>query len=168
MSNLLLANPAKRKAARKKAPAKRRAISTKAKTAVRRRRNPAARKNSIVTDVMDAGIGAGGAIAVDLVLAKFGTYIPEDMKSEYMQPVLQGAISLGLGFAVTKLLKNKALGSKLAKGGLTVAMYKMGAPMAKDALGLGGLEYGALDGLEYGALNGMGYAGVAQSYNRVA
>ncbi len=114
-----------------------------------------------MNDVMDAGIGAGGAIAVDVVLEKFGSYIPADLMSEQMQPAIQGAVSLGLGMAVGKFMKNKALGRKIAQGGMTVAMYKLGAPIAMDAVGMAGFETGSLNGFETGSL---GYISPAQVY----
>lgn len=156
MANLLLANPKKRKAKRKTT---RKAVAKK--TTVRRRKNPAARKG-LMTDVIDAGIGAGGAIAVDVVLDKFGSYIPTDLMSEQLQPAIQGLVSLGLGMAAGKFMKNKALGRKIANGGMTVAFYKIGAPIAMDAVGsMAGFESGSLNGFETGSL---GYISPAQVY----
>lgn len=127
MASLMLVNPRKRRAKRKtarKAPSIARRVKTVYKKATRKyRRNPigGSGKTNMVNQIKNAAIGAGGAVAVDILLAKLP--IPANMKTGTMRAATQGMLSVGLGMAVAKFGKNKALGVALAEGGLTVALH---------------------------------------------
>lgn len=141
MAQLMLVNPAKR---RRKSPAKKRrtGIVTRAKSTVstglkkiRRsyRRNPID-KSAVFDQFKDGAIGAAGALAVDVAMAKLP--IPASLKTGQMKPIIQGLVGIGIGMAVSKFGKNKSLGRQLAGGAVTVSLYNAGRQMLAPTLGL--------------------------------
>lgn len=166
MAQLLLANPRKRRAkravAKRKTPTRRRTVSAVTTTKVTRRRykrNPSPR---LMQQVQGAAVGAAGALAVDVLMAKL-PMIPANMKSGVMGSAMQGIISIGLGMAASKF-GNKKLGAQLADGGLTVALHGAMKSAAAPALGLNGFSDNGLLGFDSGLLgfqtlddDGMGF-----------
>lgn len=127
MAHLMLVNPKKRKSVkRRKNPItiKRRSLSAVKHHAPKRhkryKRNPIS-SHGVMGQIKNASIGAAGALAVDIAMTKLP--IPAQFRNGAMLHVAQGLVSLGLGMAVSKFGKNKALGMQLADGGLTVAIY---------------------------------------------
>lgn len=142
MAHLMLVNPKKRRKSSAAKPAKRvkRRKVSYAKNPIQRKHHRRYRRNpisggGIVGQLKNSAIGAAGALAVDVAMAKLP--IPVQYKSGPMLHVAQGLISLGLGFAVAKFGKNKTLGMQLAEGGLTVAMYAAARTTLAPSLGLG-------------------------------
>lgn len=142
MASLMLVNPRKRKASKKrrKNPIAKRASHHARKPIAhkkhrRYRRNPI-ESSGIVSQVKSASIGAAGALAVDVILAKVGKNLPLSMQSGAALNLAQGVISLGIGIAVAKLGKNKKLGMELANGGLTVALYNAARTTIGKSVGL--------------------------------
>lgn len=147
----MLVNPRKRRKAstkkRRVTRAKRRrnpgtslAVNPRKRRGVRRyRRNPIG-GNDIMSQLQNAAIGAGGALAVDVALAKLP--IPANLKAGPALPAVKGAISIGLGMLVSKFAKKRALGKALAEGGLTVAMHDVAKPMVSRFIpgGLNGVD----------------------------
>jgi hypothetical protein len=127
MASLMLVNPRKRRAKRKtarKAPSIARRVKTVYKKAARKyRRNPigGSSRTNLTAQIKNAAIGAGGAVAVDILMAKLP--LPANLKTGTMRSATQGLVSVGLGMAVAKFGKNRALGIALAEGGLTVALH---------------------------------------------
>lgn len=180
----LLINPAKRKAKKtaKRKPIRARVRSTVSRVAkkVRRyRRNPIAAKTGIMDQLMGAAVGAGGAVAVDIVMAK-APFLKDQTGT--MRTVLQGAASIGLGMAVAKFGKNKRLGLQVATGGLTVALHKIAYDQVKKSVpslnlaGDGLLGYEELNGsllgwedldgeLEDGAMGWLSPAPVSNGFD---
>jgi len=79
------------------------------------------------------------------------------MQTGVARNAVQGAISLGIGMAVAKLGKNKALGVKLAEGGLTIALHDgMKSMLAGKIPGLAGIQDLSGDLLGMGDLLGDG------------
>jgi hypothetical protein len=127
MAHLMLVNPAKRK--KRKSVAKRSRVVRRKRAAVGYAKNPVRarkyRRNPIsggmIGQVKSAGIGAAGALAVDILMQKLP--IPLSMRTGPLKHVAQGIVSLGLGFLVAKVGKNRSIGTQLADGGLVIAMY---------------------------------------------
>jgi hypothetical protein len=139
MAELMLVNPkkrrAKRKATKRKTPARRRAAApAKRKVTRRRRRNPIA-TTGIMAQVQNAAIGAAGAVVTDIAMAKL-PMIPENMKTGNVGALTKGAVAVGLGMLVSKVMKNRKLGVQIAEGGLTVAMHTVAAGVVGDKLGI--------------------------------
>lgn len=167
MAQLLLANPRKRRAkrttAKRKAPARRRTAVSVTSTKVTRRRykrNPSPR--GIMGQVQGAAVGAAGALAVDVLMAKL-PMIPATMKTGVMGSAVQGAVSIGLGMIVGKFA-NKKLGTQIADGGLTVALHGAMKSAVGPSVGLSGYDDNGLLGFDSGLLgfqtfdnDGMGY-----------
>lgn len=173
MAQLLMVNPRKRR----KAPAKRRKTATKAvaRPAPRRRRraaparskrvyrrNPIARGNNIVTQVKNSAIGAAGALGVDIAFAKLP--IPDAMRTGMMAPAARGLVSLGIGMAVGKVMKNKKLGTQLAEGGITVALHDLMKSQVTKVMPLGGYDDGLL-GFPSDGLLGMEDLGLGRIFS---
>lgn len=137
MASLMLVNPRKRRKsrARKSVAAKVRTVYRSAKKAVARkkyRRNPiGGGRVDLINQVKNAAIGAGGALAVDILMAKLP--LPATLQTGTMRTATQGLVSVALGMAVAKVAKNKSLGVALAEGGLTVALHGVMKGMANNA-----------------------------------
>jgi hypothetical protein len=170
MAKITVANPSRRPSKRrttKRKTTKRRSPSRgvavrKSSTPVRRRRNPARRRSSIMQQVQTSAVGAGGALAVDIAMQKL-PFIPENLRTGPMAAATKGAVSVGIGMLVGKFMKNKRLGEQLASGGMTVALYDAAKGMIGPSLGLG--DYDSLLGLgDYSEL--LGYQSMnTDSYN---
>lgn len=151
MAQLMLVNPKKRRKSRK-AKARRRSpsralASVTRKTIRRYRRNPI-KKNDMVQTFTGGAIGAAGALAVDVAMAKLP--IPANLTTGNLAPITKGFVGIGLGMLVSKVGKNKKLGEQLAGGAVTVALYNAGRQMIGPSLGLAGYDDGLLgwdDGL---------------------
>lgn len=166
MSQLMLVNPRKRRkskavAVKRKTPARRRvssAVSTVKKTISRYRRNPSPRAGNIVETVKNGAIGAGGAIAAEILLSKLP--VPAEFKSGNMAIVASALASVGVGVLVAKVTKKPHIGKLMAQGGVTVAMHGAMRSMVKGPMGLSGLNgYYEFEPSMAGYYedNGMGY-----------
>lgn len=159
MAQLLLANPRKRRArratAKKAAPARRRRRSVLATTTTkvtrrRYKRNPSPR--GIMGQVQGAAVGAAGALAVDVAMAKLP--IPANLRTGVMGSAMQGVVSIGLGMIVGKFA-NKKLGTQIADGGLTVALHGAMKSAVGPSVGLAGYDDNGL--LGWGDSGLLGY-----------
>lgn len=148
MAELMLVNPKKRTRRKSRrrmgfSRVKRRSPSRSIATRkVRRyRRNPI--KKSMIMDTVKTGaIGAAGALATDVAFAKLP--LPANLKSGTMGAVTKGLVGVGLGMAVAKFGKQRALGRDLANGAVTVALYNAGKSAIGPSLGLSGMDDGLL------------------------
>lgn len=143
MAKLMMVNPRKRRTTRRRKAAtpvrrRRRTTSRRKSPARRYRRNPIARKTGVMTQVQNAAIGAAGAIGVDFAFAKLP--IPANLKTGMLAPATKGAVSLGLGMVVSKVMKNKKLGTQIAEGGITVALHDLMKQQIGGAIGLSGVD----------------------------
>lgn len=128
MAQMLLVNPAKRRTKRKarsKTPSIRRRARAKVasvKTTVRKyRRNPSPRGLNGAMDTMkDGAIGAAGAVATEVLLSKIP--LPPNLMSGNAKTAVSALASVGVGMLVSKY-GNRAMGKKMAQGGVTVALH---------------------------------------------
>ncbi len=127
ISNLRARTTATRRASPRR-PARRMSNPRRRRFALRRRRNPirlGGVASTLMTQVKDAVIGAGGAIAIDLAFAKLAPMLPATL-----QPV---AGSVGAGDAVKAIFTviagkvldrpTRGMARKAALGALTVQMH---------------------------------------------
>lgn len=145
MASLMMVNPRSR---RRKATTKRRSVRrAPARRVTRRRRNPiGSRKNDLMSQIQNAAVGAGGALAVDIAMSKLP--IPANLKAGPALPAVKGAIAVGLGMLVSTVGKKRALGKQLAEGGLTVALHDVAKPMLSN-MGLAGYDDDDLQGYNF-------------------
>jgi hypothetical protein len=171
MAKLMLVNPKKRKKAKRRSVAKRKAprrITRYSKSPVKRRRNPSSRGTGVFNQVKNAGIGAAGALAVDVAMSKLP--IPANFTATpTMAAATQGVVSIALGMLIAKFGKKRDLGRKISEGGLTVALHGMGKGLIGPSIGLSSYDGGLL-GYDDGLLGfqsqnqgGMGYYNPAPS-----
>lgn len=182
MAQLLMVNPRERRKASKTKSRRRSSggLLARAKSAVSRvrrryRRNPiGGMGNTAMTQFKDGAIGAAGALAVDVIFSKLP--LPANLKTGAVGSIVQGFVGVGLGMAVAKFGKNRALGHKLAQGAVTISLYNAGKRMVGPALGLAGVDDGMLGFDDQGMLGyseldtGMGWyspAPVSEPYNSV-
>ena len=169
MSQLMLVNPrkrrTKRKTARKTVAVRRRRSNpvTKLTRRTKYRRNPIPKMGGVVNTLKDGAIGAVGAVASEIVLSKLP--LPAQMATGNGRVAASALVSIGIGMAVAKFGKNKALGHTMAKGGVTVALHSIirGAASNIPGVGLSGYSDGLL-GMEDGLL-GMGYYDAAPTFD---
>lgn len=163
---LLLINPRKRRKARKsgKRRARRsarrsnpvRALRTRSRkrrspvrayrSRARRRRNPISLRGmsgGLMTQAMDAGLGAGGALLNDALL----TYVPVPavMKTGLPALLMQVVGAFGVGY-LASFVVGKQRGARMAEGALTVLAYKTLRPMVATVVPLAGSD---IEGLGY-------------------
>lgn len=179
MAQLMLINPAKRPKKRR-VTAKRRTPAAKANPAPRRKRalrvartgttRRRARRNpintrGIMSDVMGAVQGAGGALAVNAIMNLLP--LPLSMKSGWGATATKVGLAVAVGM-FAKPLVGRAAG-KLAEGAMTVAAYEAIAGMVPSTFGgsavpgvagLGYMSAGMNAGGNYlpnnSVMNGMG------------
>lgn len=169
MNELLLVNPrARRKTSTKTARRNPRRKATTAVTAPRRRRvssrksrvSTATRrtyararsgmgKAGIVNMVKDGGVGALGALAVDLALAKLP--LPAMLTSGNMKLITKTGLAIAVGVIAGKMGK-RDLGHKMAIGAITISAYEALRGMVGGSLGLNAIT----------DINGMGFYSSAQ------
>lgn len=125
--------PKKRRASRS-APAKKRAtsrrthpITSMAEASRAGRKLRYRRPNPIGGDfingtVIPSAIGAGGAVALDVLLAMLP--LPVAMKTGPMAPVVKIAGALGLG-ALAGMVTNRRMANQVAAGAVTIALYQV-------------------------------------------
>lgn len=162
MSSLMLVNPRKRRSTRKKravtkrkSPARR--LSTTRTTTVKRyRRNPSPRMGSAIETVKDGAIGAAGAIATEVVLSKLP--LPANLMTGPAKTAVSALGAVGIGMLVGKF-GSKALGKKMAQGGVTVALHTIMRSAVAGPVGLAGTD----DFMGYYD-DGMGYVSPQDVY----
>ena len=170
---------AKRKTARKATTARKtttttakpRRASRRASTVIKYRRNPlpSRAKGIVAENIKPAAIGAAGALALDVIVAKLP--IPAALKTgpaNYAARAV-GAIALGmLAEKVGKLKHDTAV--SLARGGLTVVLHDAGKAVMRaqfPSLALAAYEEeltdiaGMMDGLDALGINDSDYSPVA-------
>lgn len=159
---------AKRKTARKATTARktvttttsrkpRRAKARRRSVAVTYRRNPlpARAKGIVAENIKPAAIGAAGALALDVIVAKLP--LPAALKTGPANYALRAVGSIGLGLLAEKVGKLKhGTAVDLARGGLTVVLHDAGKALMRaqfPALALAAYEEeladiaGMVDGL---------------------
>lgn len=116
----LLSNPRKRTVTRKK-----RRVARKRNPIVVRRANPAKRRvkrrakksNAIIENVQTGLVAGSGAVLLDVVLG-YATFIPADLRTGAMAPVVKAGAAIGLGMALDKSKLVKPATSKKMVGGM--------------------------------------------------
>jgi len=142
--------PVRRRTARRAAPKKYRRKSA------RRRANPALTTRSIRNQVMDAGIGAGGALALDVVQGYLP--IPANLKAGIVGTLVKAGLAIGIGIVGSKIkIVSNATAGKMANGALTVVLHnELKKQVQTYAPGIQMGEY--IDGNGMGMYEGAGYA----------
>lgn len=79
---------------------------------------------SILAMAMPAVIGAGGAIALDAILAKVQSSLPTQLQSGWLNTLVKVVGAVGLGFGASKVL-GKDKGKIVAAGALTIIGYQV-------------------------------------------
>lgn len=150
---------------------KRRAIHRNPHRRIRRRavhRNPHRRRRhhmrnpfsvrGLTHTLMPAAIGAGGAIALDVVYAYASPYLPASMQTGLVSSLVKLAGAIGLGVGARKFL-GREKGNAVALGALTVTGYGVLKPLiAQFAPTVKGLS-GYADYVNYPAAGGQGISG---------
>ncbi len=172
MAQMLLVNPAKRRTKRKKrtkTPSVRRRVRAKAATVARKvrqyRRNPSPRGlNGAIDTMKDGAIGAAGAVATEVLLSKIP--LPANLMTGTAKTAVSALASVGVGMLVSKY-GNRAMGKKMAQGGVTVALHTIMRSAVAGPAGLAGTDdfAGYFDeGVGYFD-EGVGYTSPAPTYN---
>ena len=117
----------------------------------RRRRNPIG--GSWGDAITPAAIGAGGAIGLAVAYGYLSPYLPSQLTTGSIFPLLvQAAGALGLGALAYAITKNSRMSQFVATGGLTVVIVNAVTPMLSSASGgslpgmsgFGGLKLGGV------------------------
>lgn len=117
----------------------------------RRRRNPIG--GSWGDTLSPAAIGAGGAIALAVAYGYVSPYLPSQLVTGSLMPLLvQAAGAIGLGVLAYAITKNARMSQYVATGGLTVVLVNVVTPMLSSATGnslpgmsgFGGLKLGGM------------------------
>jgi hypothetical protein len=186
MAQLMLINPRKRRATKRKAATtkrrtkrktavtvrsnptpvrRRRTLKTVAKRSRRIRRNPIG-MGGVMGMLTDAAIGGVGAVGVNFLFDKLP--VPVNYKTGVMGAAAKAAVAVAVGTFGKKLLGNTA--SKMAAGALTVIAYDlarnlMPAPaIVLPAANVNGMGYIG-SGMDAGYLNGVGEYVNGNNYN---
>lgn len=129
----------------------RRSVSVRAVNRVRRRRrNPAAlampafNLRAVTGMATNAAVGAGGAIAVDVVMGFAGRFLPATMVARFnaeggINPfyyLTKGVLAVGLGVFGGALV-GKSTAATMAQGSLTVLTYELARPFVAGMLPVG-------------------------------
>ena len=126
-----------------------------------RRRNPESYRVPITRQLMDSGIGAAGALGVDIIASKTTHFLPASFQTQYALYGFKGALALALGFIAERVVK-KRTAVMLAEGALITVIHeaaKAGLSAAMPTLGLG--EY-VLTAPPPPSAPGLGWQGNAQ------
>jgi hypothetical protein len=108
--------------------------------------------------LVPAAIGAGGAIALDVVYAYASPYLPASMQTGLVSSLVKLAGAIGLGMGARKFL-GREKGNAVALGALTVTGYGVLKPLiAQFAPTIKGLS-GYADYVNYPAAGGQGISG---------
>ena len=134
----------------------RRTYATKRRSSRRRRRNPALSMRSVQNQVMDAGTGAVGAIALDVVQGYLP--IPANLKAGIVGTLVKVGLAISIGIIGSKVrIVSNAVAGKMANGALTVVLHdELKKQIMTFAPGIQMGEYLGPDGL--GMYEGAGYA----------
>lgn len=167
MAGLMLVNPRKRRTKRKtarKTVAKRRSprVATSRTVTTRKyRRNPIPKMGRVVDTLKDGAVGAGGAVATEIILSKLP--LPAQLATGNGRVAASALGSIALGMAISKFGKNRKLGQTMAQGGVTVALHSLMRGAASNIPGVG------LDGIDAGLLGNdfddLGYYSAAPAYS---
>ncbi len=105
----------------------------------RRRRNPGNYLVPLKQQIVDSTVGAGGALALDIVSAKVSVHLPASLQSGYAMYGFKAVLALALGFVAEKVIK-KRTAVMIAEGGLIMVIHdaaKGALATAMPSLGLG-------------------------------
>lgn len=143
MSEIMLFNPRKKakttvKRARRRVkgtlvtnPKRSRRLRHNPRRAHRMHRNPITRRDYLSNTLMPAGIGAIGAVGMDIVLGMLP--LPAALKTGAVRPLLRLAGAMGMGL-LAGMATNKRIGAQVLAGASTVVVYDMLRTMAQKAM----------------------------------
>jgi hypothetical protein len=95
--------------------------------------------NSIIRNaVVPAAMGAGGALALDVVYGYLTPYLPATLQTGWMTVLVKGAAAVGLGMVAMKFL-GRERGKVVMLGALTVTAYSA-LRTATAGMGIPGLS----------------------------
>lgn len=128
------ARPARRHRRRSRvvaaAPHRRRRRSTSRRRVTRLRRNPLRMphgfnsKRFLSDTLIPAGIGAGGALGVDIALGYFGSYLPASLQTGLPNVAVKLAAAVGVGMAAGAV-GGKRMGEQVTAGAVIVTLYSL-------------------------------------------
>lgn len=150
-------NPTRRRTAKKRPVRRRASAAPKRRRASRRRRsNPALTTRSVRNQVMEAGTGAVGALALDVVQGYLP--IPANLKSGIVGTLVKAGLAISIGIIGSKVrIVSNATAGKMANGALTVVLHdELKKQVQTYAPGIQMGEYLGPDGL--GMYEGAGYS----------
>lgn len=121
------------------------------------RRNPISATGFLSNTLMPAAVGAGGAVAVDMLSGYLTPYLPVSLQSPTMKPITNIGLSLLVGWGVSALGGNK-MGGEAAAGGIIVALYNFLGAELQSGFGLpGAAPYAYNNQTMQRYMNGMGF-----------
>ncbi len=145
---------------KRRAPHHRAAVSSVTR---HRRRNPGNYLVPLKQQIVDSTVGAGGALALDIVSAKVSVHLPASLQSGYAMYGFKAVLALALGFVAEKVIK-KRTAVMIAEGGLIMVIHdaaKGALATAMPSLGLG--EYVVSNAPPPARMaSGLGWQGNAQ------
>jgi hypothetical protein len=74
--------------------------------------------------LVPAGIGAGGALAVDIALGYFGSYLPASLTTGLPNVAVKLAAAVGIG-AIAGAVAGKKMGEEAMAGAVVVTLYSL-------------------------------------------
>lgn len=88
------------------------------------RRNPMPSMGSFTRQLYPAVLGAGGALALDLVLGTMGNSLPAMLTDPTVLPFTRMGLAFGIGY-VGGMVNGREFGNQMAAGALTVTIYDL-------------------------------------------
>lgn len=121
-------------------------------------------RNVVHQAIVPAGIGAAGAVAINVAMGYVNPYLPASLQGGYVGVLVQGAGAVGLG-----ILSKRFLGAERARmvviGALTVAAYSLLNQLLSgvNAAGIPGVTGTVSDYTPYPmhGMRGLGYVSPA-------
>lgn len=113
--------------------------------------------NAFINETLvPSGIGAAGAIGVDVLLGYLSPNLPAALQTGIAVPLVRIASAVGLGMAASMVTKDRRMGEQVMAGAITVVLYGYAKNMLKQ-------QFPTVPGLS-GYVSGFGYAGPALAY----
>jgi hypothetical protein len=113
--------------------------------------------NSFLRETLiPSGVGAAGAVGVDVLLGYLGPNLPASLQTGIAVPLVKIAAAVGLGIAASTVTKDRRMGEQVMAGAITVVLYGYAKTMLKQ-------QFPNIPGLS-GYVSGYGYAGPALAY----
>jgi hypothetical protein len=83
--------------------------------------------------LMPAGVGALGAVGVDIALGYVRPMLPAALQGSAMEPLVKLGGAVGIGFLASKVM-GRRFGEQAMAGAITVALYSIVRPIIQSAI----------------------------------